>query len=96
MIAELIDLAAAWTDAELEDELCTGIGLALTDLDDAPIDDHVAPRHFGEAAIDAAVVAVAAAVVGETGGPTQEWRLLTAVTGIVNHPLGERAAEAIR
>jgi hypothetical protein len=45
MIAELIDLAAAWTDAELEDELCTGIGLALTDLDDAPIDDHVAPRH---------------------------------------------------
>jgi hypothetical protein len=95
MIVELIGLAAARTDAELEDELCTRIGRALTDLDNAPIDDHVGPTTFAEAMIDAAVDAATTAMGGETGDLAQAWRLLTAVAGIVNHPLGERVAEAI-
>jgi hypothetical protein len=94
MIAELVGLAAARTDAELEDELCTRIGRALTDLDDAPIDDHVGPTTFAEAIVDAAAKAVATAMDGEPGDSTQEWRLLTAVAGIVNYPHSERVAKA--
>jgi hypothetical protein len=95
MIAELLELAANRSDTDLEDELCVRIGARLAGLDDAPIDDHVGPNVFAEAVIDAAVQAVGTALAGEAGGWTRPWRLLTAVAGIVNHPLSERVTESI-
>jgi hypothetical protein len=95
MIAELIGLAATRSDSDLEDELCVRIGRTLTELGDAPIDDHVGPNTFADAVTDAAVKAVGAALAGEVDGWTHAWRVLTAVTGILNCPLSERAIESI-
>lgn len=95
MIAELVGLAATRSDSDLEDELCVRIGARLAELDDAPIDDHVGPNVFAEAVIDAAVQAVGTALAGDVGGWTHAWRVLTAVAGIVNYPLGERAISSI-
>jgi hypothetical protein len=95
MIAELVGLAATRSDSDLEDELCVRIGRTLTELDDAPIDDHVGPNTFADAVIDAAVKAVGTALAWEVDGWTHAWRVLTAVTGILNFPLSERAVESI-
>src|SRR6266545_2614975 len=95
MIAELVGLAATRSDSDLEDELCVRIGRTLAELDDAPIDDHVGPNVFAEAVIDAAVKAVGAVRAGEADGWTNAWRVLAAVTRIVNYPLRERAMKAI-
>jgi hypothetical protein len=95
MIAELTGLAVTRTDSDLEDELCTRIGRALSDLNDGPVDDHVGPDTFAGAVIDAAAKAVATKLAGDAGGWTHAWRLLTTVTGIVNHPLSERATETV-
>jgi len=73
MIAELVGLAATRSDFDLEDELCVRIGRTLTELDDAPIDDHVGPNTFAEAVIDAAAEAVGAALVGEADGGGSRW-----------------------
>jgi hypothetical protein len=95
MIAELVGLVATRTDSDLEDELCVRIGRTLTELDDAPIDDHVGPNTFAEVLIDAAAEAVGTALAGEADGCTHAWRLFTAVMSIVNYPLSERAIESI-
>ncbi len=95
MIAELVERAAALANSDLEDELCVRIGRTLAELDDAPIDDHVGPNAFAEAVIDVAVEAVGASLAGEADGWTRAWRLLTAVAGIVNHPLSQRVTESI-
>ena len=95
MIAELIELAATSTDSDIEDELCVRIGRTLTELDDAPIDDHVDPNTFADAVTDAAVQAVGTALTGEVDGWTHAWRVLTAVTGILNYPPVERAIKSI-
>lgn len=95
MIAELGGLAATRSDSHLEDELCVRIGRTLTELGKGPNDDHVGPNTFAEAVIDAAVEAVGVSLAGPTDGWTQAWRLLTAVAGIVNYPLSERATELI-
>jgi hypothetical protein len=95
MIMELVGLAAIRSESDLEDELCGRIGRALAELDDAPIDDHVGPNTFVEAAVDAAVKAVGTALAGEADDWTHAWRVLAAVTGILNHPLSDRAVSSI-
>jgi hypothetical protein len=95
MIAELVGLAATRSDSDLEDEMCVRIGRTLAELDDAFIDDRVGPNMFADALIDAAVEAVGTGLVGEVDTWTHAWRVLTAVTGIVDFPLSESAAESI-
>jgi hypothetical protein len=95
MIAELVELAATESDADLEDALCLRIGRTLTELDDAPVDDHVGPGTFADAMIDAAAQAAGAALAGDADGRTHAWRVLSAVTGILNQPLGAAAIESI-
>jgi hypothetical protein len=95
MITELVGLAAARTAAELEDDLCARIGRALSELDDAPIEDHVDPTTFAEAVIDTAAKAVAASLDAQTDDPTHAWRVLTTVAAIMTYPLSELAAQAI-
>jgi hypothetical protein len=95
MIADLVGLAATASDSDLEDELCARIGRALADLDADSIDDHVGPETFADAVIDAAAEAVGAALAGGVDGWTNAWRVLTAVRGIVNYPLSDRAEESI-
>lgn len=96
MIMDLVALAAARSEADLEDELCVRMGRTLAEWDDAPIDDHVGPNTFVEAVVDAAVKAVGDALVGEADGLTGAWRVLAAVTGIVSYPFSELATESIR
>jgi hypothetical protein len=95
MIAELVGVAATRSSSDLEDELCVRIGRTLAELDDGPIDDHVGPNTFAEAVIDAAVEAVGTALAAQADDWTRAWRLLTAVTGIVNYPISERATASI-
>jgi hypothetical protein len=95
MIMELVDLAAIRPESNIQDELCARIGRTLTELDDAPIDDHVDPNTFAEAVIDAAVKAVDTTLAGEAGAWTHPWQVLTAVTEILNHPLSDMAIESI-
>jgi hypothetical protein len=95
MIAELVGLAATRSASDLEDELCVRIGRTLAELDDVSMDDHVGPNTFAVAVIDAAAEAVGSALIAEADGWTHACQLLTAVTGIVNHPLSEWATESI-
>jgi hypothetical protein len=99
MITELVGLAATRPDSNLEDELCLHVGRVLAELDDGPIEDHVGPNTFAEALIDTAANAVGAKLAGELApeadGWTPAWRVLAAVTGIVNHPLSHQAVETI-
>ena len=95
VIAELVGLAATRSDSDLEDELCVRIGRTLTELDDAPIDKHVGPNTFADAVTAAAAKAVVTALDGEVDGWTHAWRVLTAVTGILNYPLSGRAVKSI-
>jgi len=95
LIAALIDLAEARSDAGLEDELCARLGARLAELDDGPVDDQVGPGLLAEAAICAGATAVAAALGEPDDGWRSPWRVLTAVAGILPEPLSELAADAI-
>ena len=85
MIAELVGLAATLSDPDLEDALCTCVGTALSELDDAPPDDHVGPDMFAQAVLDTAATAVGTA----GAGPAR--RVMTAVSDIVDAPVPSTA-----
>ena len=99
LIAELVALAPARSDTNLEDELCARLGIRLAEFDDRPIDDHVGPNMFAEAVITAAAAAVAVAL-GESAdgsdGWRSPWRVAAAVARIVPFPLSEIAADATK
>ena len=95
MIAELVELAVSRSDLDLESELCSRIGRTLAQQEDAPIEDHVGPNTLAEAGIDAAAAAVRATIAPGANGWEPAWRVLTAVAGIVNHPLRDQATDAI-
>jgi hypothetical protein len=98
LIAELVDLAPARPDSDLEDELCIRLGVRLVELANGPIDDRVRPDSLAEATVTAAAAAVRAAL-GEVAtapdGWQAPWRVLAAVARIVPFPLSGEAADAI-
>ncbi len=98
LVAELVTFAPARSDYDLEDELCTQLGVRLGEWDDEPLEDHVGPNLLAEATITAAAAAVRAALeelTTEPDGWQAPWRVLTAMAGIVAFPLSATAAEAI-
>jgi hypothetical protein len=99
LVAELVATAPAHTDYDLEDALCARLGVRLAQLDDGPIEDHVGPNAFAEAAIAATATAVAAALCEAASGSDDwqsPWRLLTVLATIVPFPLSELAADTIK
>jgi hypothetical protein len=99
LVAELVGCAPARSDSDLEDAVCSRLGVRLAQLDDGPIDDHVGPNTFAEAVIAATATAVAAALDEAAGGSNDwqsPWRLLIILADIVPFPLSELAADAIK
>jgi hypothetical protein len=98
LVAEVIDVAPARPDSDLEDELCAQLGMRLLEFADGPIDDHVGPGPLAEATITAAAAAVRAALDEMTTVPDgwrAPWRVLTAMARIVPFPLSDAASDAI-
>jgi hypothetical protein len=98
LVAELVEFASTRPDSDLEDELCTKLGMRLREFADEPIDDHVGPNPLAEATVTVAATAVRAALDEVTTGPDgwrARWRVLAVVAGIVPFPLSATAADAI-
>lgn len=98
VVAELVALAPTRTDADLEDDLCTRIGIRLREWDEASIEDHVAPNPFAEAIVAAAATSVRAALDrrdAEPDGWQGPWRVLAATARIVHYPLHETVTDAV-
>jgi len=98
LVAELVAVAPVRLDCDLEDELCTRLGVRLREWADGPLEDHVSPDQFAEAIVTAAGTAVRAAlqeVRTEPDGWPAAWRVLTVAAGILPFPLSATAADAI-
>ncbi|MGH3931703.1 MAG: hypothetical protein ACRDTF_17220 [Pseudonocardiaceae bacterium] len=97
-VVELVDFAPTRSDSDLEDELCSQLGVRLLESANGPIDDCVNPNPLAEATVTAAAEAVRAAltkVTTEPEGWRAPWRVLTAAARIVSFPLSEMAADVI-
>jgi hypothetical protein len=99
LLADLVTAAADRPDEDLSDDVCTRIGAILYAQAHEPFDDRVGPNLLAESVVTATAAAVRAAVADSGGQPQAwlaPWRVLTAVAGILVHPLEEAATEAIR
>lgn len=98
LVAELVTLAPDRLDRELEDELCTRLGVRLQGWADGPMEDCVGPNLFAAAIIAAAAAAVHQALQdksGQPGGWSAAWRVLTAMAESVAAPERVTAAKTM-
>jgi len=91
---ELIAQAPHRTDEELEQILCEGVGAALWQMEEFPGKEPT-PEAVGMAVLNAAAEAVRSAL-DTAADVSTSWRALSAVVGILPHPVREEADEVVR
>jgi len=98
LVQELVAVAPLRPDCDLEDELCSQLGLRLREWADGPLEDSVSPNLFAEAIVTSAAAAVRAALRElntEPDGWQAAWRVLMAAAGMVPFPLSAAAVDTI-
>jgi hypothetical protein len=105
LVADLIERGDTLSDWELEDELCTRLGQALTELEDAlqaddglqadgDIPADVSPNTLLEVTIETALDALEEALQNDEGWQAA-WRVSAAVARVVPLPVAVMMAEAL-
>lgn len=98
LVSDLVQVALAEPDTDVDDELCARLGALLYASAQAPEGESVGPNLLAEAVVAAAGQALRSALVASTGRPEQwqaPWRVLNAVAGILPYPESEIAADTI-
>jgi hypothetical protein len=91
VVADLVDLPPERPGSDVEDDLCTRLGVCLMESQDETVDDRVEPNALAAAIVTAATAAVRAALdelTAEPDGWRAPWRVLTAAARVITFPRG--------